>query len=92
MAEAIPYRTVTIDANGVFELSEAVGGMAANVETRSSATDKRLSAIMTGLTMRADQELETLRKFINANAEALNITPEADVNINDGSADRVYFF
>lgn len=92
LAEAIPYRAVSIDANGIFELSDTVGGISGNVENRSSASDKRLVAAMTGLTVRADQELETLRKFINANTEAMGIEPIAKVEINDGSAPNTYFF
>lgn len=92
MVEAIPYRAVTIDSNGIFQLSETIGGESASVESKSSASEKRLAAIMTGFTIRAEQELESLRQFLNNNATDLGITAQSDVSLNDGSAPNVYYF
>lgn len=91
LAEAIPYRAVSIDSKGIFELSETVGGISGNVENRNAAQEKRLSAVMTGLTVRAEQELEALRKYINQNAEVLEINKIADEVRNDGNSPNVYF-
>jgi hypothetical protein len=91
MAEAIPFMALSMDASGIFELSETVGGISGNVENRSSASDRRLAVAMNGYLMNAEKHLEVLRKYLNDHKEDFNyISPEA-VNIND-SYTNTYFF
>lgn len=90
IADAIPYMAVSLDASGIFELSETVGGISGNVENRSTASDKRLAMAMNGYMTKAEQQLETIRKYLAANAADFNyITPQA-VEINDPN-NNVYF-
>jgi len=83
MAEAIPYMVLSMDASGIFELSETVGGISGNVENRSSASDKRLAIAMNRYQMSAEQHLESLRKYLVSHKDDFGyITPE-QININD---------
>jgi hypothetical protein len=90
MAEAIRSKAVTIDADGVFQLSETVGGISGNVENRNPPSDQLLNRAACGFTMRGEQELETLRQYLTANHEKYSYTIPTAVNINDGSAPNVY--
>jgi hypothetical protein len=90
IADAIPYMAVSLDAAGIFELSETVGGISGNVENRSSASDKRLAMVMNGYLSKAEQQMEGIRKYLIANAESFQyITPQV-VEINN-STNNVYF-
>jgi hypothetical protein len=81
---------VSMDASGIFELSETVGGISGNVENRNSASDKRLAMVMNGYLTKAEQQMEGIRKYLSANAQAFQyIIPEV-VEINDPS-NNVYF-
>lgn len=91
MSEAIPYKAVTIDSTGVFQLSETVGGISGNVENRSTATDRQLSPIMNAFKIRGEQELETMRKFLVDNATDYGYTDDYGI-LNDGSAPNIYTF
>jgi len=90
MYEAIPYLPISIDSTGIFELSETVGGVSGNVENRNAATEKRLSAAMNGYYIRAEQELETLRKYLKEHAADFSYTAPQDVLLNDGSISNIY--
>lgn len=83
MAEAIPFMVLSMDASGIFQLSETVGGISGNVENRSSASDLRLSVAMNRYQMSAEQHLEGVRKYLASNkADFGYVTPEA-INMND---------
>ncbi len=83
MAEAIPFMAVSIDASGIFQLSETVGGISGNVENRSSASDLRLSVAMNRHQMNAEQQIEVVRKYLVAHRSDFNYTSEDLGNIND---------
>ncbi|MCX2473570.1 hypothetical protein OQZ33_04415 [Pedobacter sp. MC2016-05] len=90
MIEAVPYLLLNIDSNGVFELSETVGGVSGNVENRNPATERAISRVLNGYCMKAEQHLETLRKFMKANAEALSYTVPTAVLYNDDPNSNIY--
>jgi hypothetical protein len=90
MAEAIRMKAVSIDADGIFQLSETVGGISGNVENRNPPSDALLKRTACGFTMRGEQELETLRQFLAANAEKYTYTIPDAVVLNDGSAPNIY--
>jgi hypothetical protein len=90
MADAIPYMAVSMDASGIFELNETVGGISGNVENRTAASDKRLLNAMNGYVIKAEQHIATILKYLDAHKADFNyITPEV-VNIND-SYTNVFF-
>jgi len=91
MAEAIRSKAISLDADGVFQLSETVGGISGNVENRNPPSDQLLHRAACGFTMRGEQELETLRQFLSANANKYSYTIPTAVKINDGSAPNIYF-
>lgn len=69
LAEAIPYKLITVDVNGVFQLRDTVGGISGNVETREPADDRMAQLTMNRLVSRGESELESLRKWLYTNAE-----------------------
>jgi hypothetical protein len=83
MAKAIPYMVLSMDASGIFELSETVGGISGNVENRSSASDKRLAVAMNRYQMSAEQHLEVVRKYLVSHREEFGYTAAEPININD---------
>jgi hypothetical protein len=83
MAEAIPFMVLSMDASGIFQLSETVGGISGNVENRSSASDLRLSVAMNRYHMSAEQHLETVRKYLAAHKADFGYTTPEPININD---------
>lgn len=91
MVEAIPYKAVSITDSGIFELSNSVGGFAANMETKQPASERRLAAVMNGYNIRGEDELVSLKKFIRENSEKFEISIPEIPKINDGTS-NVYFF
>ncbi len=69
LAEAIPYKLITVDVNGVFQLRDTVGGISGNVETREPADDRMAQLTMNRLCSKGESELESLRKWLYTNAE-----------------------
>lgn len=88
--EAIPFMAINIDASGIYQLSETVGGISGNVENKQAATDKMLARAMNNSFMKAEQELEAIRKFLVANYNQLNYTTPESVDINDQES-NIYF-
>jgi hypothetical protein len=93
MMEAIPWMALSIDATGVYTLSNSVGGMAANVETKATADSGRLQRAMFMLQAKGDQQLETLRKWINKRKAEFSAvyTPPDLVDINGDLTSNVIF-
>lgn len=91
LAEAIPYMVLSMDASGIFELSETVGGISGNVENRSSASDKRLAIAMNRYQMSAEQHLEVVRKYLVSHREDFGYTAAEPINVND-SYTNTYLF
>ncbi|RZJ85844.1 MAG: hypothetical protein EOO20_19490 [Chryseobacterium sp.] len=92
MIEAVPYLPLNIDSSGIFELSETVGGVSGNVENRNPATERAISRVLMGYCVKAEQHLETLRKFMKANAEALSYTVPTEVLFNEDPNSNIYTF
>jgi hypothetical protein len=90
MAEAIPYMVLSMDASGIFQLSETVGGISGNVENRSSASDKRLAIAMNRYQMSAEQHLEVVRKYLVSHREQFGYTAAESININDNYQNVFY--
>lgn len=91
LAEAIPYKLITIDASGVFQLRDTVGGISGNVENREPAEDRLAQSVMNRLCSQGESNLEKLRKWLNENAAKFQayVTQgtKGDQNINSvGSA------
>lgn len=91
MAEAIPYMVLSLSADGIFELSDTVGGISGNVENRNPVSDRRLASAMTGYNMKAEAELESLRKFLIKNKDAYAYTPADEIDRSDISNSNIYF-
>jgi hypothetical protein len=93
MMEAIPWMALSIDATGVYTLSNSVGGMAANVETKATADSGRLQRAMFILQAKGDQQLETLRKWIKKRKAEFSAvyTPPDLVDINGDLTSNVIF-
>lgn len=91
MLEAIPYMAVSIDATGIYKLSESVGGMAANVETKASADVSSLQAAMFRLQAKADNQIEQLRKWIAKHkSEFIQYIVPTTVDFNDDPNSNIY--
>lgn len=90
MSEALKAKALIIDSDGVYQLSETVGGISGNVENRTPPSDALINKTICAYTIRAEQELQTLRQYLKANAQDFNYTVPPAVNINDGSAPNIY--
>ncbi|HEX8608167.1 MAG TPA: DUF6712 family protein [Pedobacter sp.] len=92
MMEAIPYLSISIDSDGIYQLSDSVGGMAANVETKSSASDNRVAIAMYSLQTKAERQIETLRKWLKEHqAEFTDYTVPTAVILNSDPTSNMYF-
>jgi hypothetical protein len=93
MLEAIPYMAVSLDASGVYELSQTIGGSSANLDSRSPASTQRLQMAMGQFYNRANTQINTIEAYLKANSTdfPLYVVP-GSVSINDGSASNVYAF
>lgn len=67
VAEAIPYKQITIEAGGIFQLSDTVGGISGNVENKNPANESAVQGAMVRLISKGESELESLRRWLNAN-------------------------
>lgn len=93
LAGIIPYRSISMDADGIFQTSEGVGGMAANVETRGPADDRKLQTAMFKYTTRGEAELEALRKWLNIHKADFTGYTESDLSSLSkvGGSEGIYF-
>lgn len=92
MLEAIPWMAISLDAGGVYQLSETVGGISGNVENRSAAETSRLQAAMMSLECRSEGQLEDIKNWLTENsADFPDYVVTETININDGSAPNVYW-
>jgi hypothetical protein len=92
LLEAIPYMAVSIDATGIYQLSETVGGISGNVENRSSAEVGRLQTAMYRLQIKGEMQLESLRKWIAKNkSQFIDYTIPEEVIINNNPDSNTYF-
>lgn len=83
MAGAIPYNMITMDASGIYQLSDTVGGISGNVENRAPASEKALQAAMVRLISSGESALQDLRTFLADNAAEFqeDYTPPEDVDM-----------
>jgi hypothetical protein len=92
MMEAIPYISISIDSDGIFQLSDSVGGMAANVETKSSASEGRLQSAMFGFQVKGERQIEKLRQWLKKNkSEFTDYTVPTSVILNSDPTSNFYF-
>jgi len=97
VSEALPYQMVEVGKDGVFQLSEAaLSSTSDNIEARNVVQQRVMSGLLTRLVSEGEAELERLRKFINANRNALDGAPCHEIapmaNINKGLDDSNIYF
>lgn len=95
VAEAIPYRTVQLDENGVYQSSVSTFGTNSdNIEGLSVVQQRILSSLMMKLTTEGEAMIVKARKWLNENAadfpEWQTQVVHPIVNMNDGDS-NVYF-
>jgi hypothetical protein len=71
IAEAIPYRAVSLDANGIFINTVGVSAGGANTERQTTAELSRLQLAMHKALCNGRTNVDRLRKFISKNKDAL---------------------
>ena len=82
MAEAIPYGAIQMDATGIFESNESIGGVSGNVENRNPASDRRIAAAMNSFLTNAELQMEGIRKFLAVHKDEFFYVVPEEVNIN----------
>lgn len=92
MLEAIPYLSLSIDATGIYQLSETVGGISGNVENRTAAEINRVQIAMYRLQQKGEGQLETLRKWITKHKDEFpEYTVPGVIDLNDDPNSNIYF-
>lgn len=91
MAEAIPYRAVSVSTNGIFTVNYTDGGSSGNIENRNPANDKLLQGLMSKCVNAGEIALTALENFLNENAEEFEIPPKGEpININEPDSKLYY--
>lgn len=94
IAEAIPYKLIRIEEGGIFQLSDTVGGISGNVENKTPANEMAVQAAMVKLCSKGESELESLRKWLNANADKFSDyvvqKSKGEVNVNTAGSGLYY--
>jgi hypothetical protein len=71
IAEAIPYRQVSIDVNGVFVSSSGKSTSLGTDDVQQSADDKRLAMALNNAVIQGKKKVSLLRRFIYQNKDSL---------------------
>lgn len=67
MAEGVQRNILSVDASGVFAVSESTGGITGNFQMRDQPMPRVLQSFMHGFSTKGESELEKLRVWLNAN-------------------------
>jgi len=94
IAEAIPYRAISFDANGIFTNTVGASADGGNVEKQAAGETKRLTMAMSTALAAGNKHLDRLRKFISKNKDALTGINEVKLNTRSTLNDepRGFFF
>lgn len=95
MADGLAFNIVSLDAGGVYTLSEGVGGISGNVETRGPADLERIKMVIGRFKRAAESELEQLRKWMNNRLADYpgytSSTTDVLANMNDDQNSSLFF-
>lgn len=91
MVEAIPFKVVAVNANGVFTTNHTDGGSSSNIENRNPASENNIQRLINKCQEKADLALLDIENYLNENAEDLEIQPKGEpIKINEPGSKFYY--